>query len=262
MPNWCNNYLSLEGNKETIAEIKRILRKPFIKPESSQDVIKRKEIALQECSPEDVMRITHQFDAKISELVEAEKMYDLRRSEPGVFRRLIGIHPDVPVEDYVIEGWYNANCDYWGCKWDVEFDEDMWDMDDDDCMTGSFDTAWSPPVAFCNELFEKFPGITLMELTYEEGGCDFCGKTTYERYNDGQTHIEEESYPYEKGLYILQTDYFWSRLADEMEYALENENTLEDIKERFQYVTENDMNEIIEVYESVVHDLKHENDEA
>ena len=54
--------------------------------------------------------------------------------------------------DYVNK-WYDSNVNHWGCKWDVSIDGCSWEFNED-IITATFDTAWSPPIGFCQKLAE------------------------------------------------------------------------------------------------------------
>jgi len=80
----------------------------------------------------------------------------------------------VPCPQELLEGdgWYDWCVSNWGTKWDIQpcgIEVNEFEGKDIDC---SFDTAWSPPIAFFNELAKQGFGIRAM---YYEPGMGFCG---------------------------------------------------------------------------------------
>ena len=77
-------------------------------------------------------------------------------------------------------GWYDFHCEHWGTKWNAydlfptEFPEVIKDCDDGD-LTYTFNTAWSPPVAWLVEASKMYPDLTFT-MGFVEFGCDFAGK--------------------------------------------------------------------------------------
>lgn len=164
MPNWCENYITISGDKSNIDKIKFIIK-------------------------------------------------DCAETKRGIFVSLVGLPPNITLENYD-EKWYDANIAWWGCKWDIFYDDNgCIDLDDDDCITITSDTAWSPPEPFCQKLAQYFDVNVTIE--YAEGGSNFAGRSTYNK--DGL--IENEEYnDYMMGMYYMNKDQFWS----EVEYRLDN----------------------------------------
>lgn len=74
------------------------------------------------------------------------------------------------------ENWYAWNCDNWGTKWDISLAS--YEIVDENTVTLSFDSAWSPPTALYEYLSEE--GWTV-DAYYYEPGMAYCG-----RFVDGQ----------------------------------------------------------------------------
>ena len=98
----------------------------------------------------------------------------------------LNFHSLLPVPDDVLAAGYEAagydwERDHWGCKWGACHAEliDEWDG----CVCYSFDTAWSPPIEFCQSVARQWPTLTFI-LEYEEGGMGFKGLARFE----GETH--------------------------------------------------------------------------
>lgn len=72
---------------------------------------------------------------------------------------------------YGASDWYDWSVNNWGTKWDcIGAEGDI--TGDRKSLTISFDTAWSPPIAFYNVLVEM--GFDV-EATYTEEGMSFAG---------------------------------------------------------------------------------------
>ena len=77
---------------------------------------------------------------------------------------------------YGVKNWYDFCVNQWGTKWDVQFDSI--DVSDDGLeLTGSFESAWAPPVGAYDALVAN--GYEVLGYYYEPGMC-FVGK-----YEDG-----------------------------------------------------------------------------
>ncbi len=204
MPNWCSNYITITGEKESIGLLTRIL----------------------EGIPQEV------------------------RCDSNVFETLIGREPEIGEEEYNKGGWYDSNIGWFGTKWDVSYNECQFQFSED-CIIMSPETAWSPPIGFGVRLHEKY-GVNV-ELQYEEPGCDFCGRTTIENQS-----VVEEDYGFLEGKYNLDNEAFWYEVESDIEYAMENETPLDDFMERFDFVSEEDFNEIKGLYENSLAENKTE----
>ena len=84
---------------------------------------------------------------------------------------------------YGYSDWYNWCIANWWTKWDAydvetTIEEDLWIGWDINSCTILFQTAWSPPIAYYEELFafllERDPSVQ-MDATYVEPGFAFCG---------------------------------------------------------------------------------------
>jgi len=96
------------------------------------------------------------------------------------------------------DDWYQSNIDNWGTKWDAT-DVVLENSDETTFIHLTFDTAWSPPEAFYDNLNKQ--GYTV-EATFCEQGCDFIGyyrngEFVSESFNDGTFNYEDDDY-YEK----------------------------------------------------------------
>jgi hypothetical protein len=97
------------------------------------------------------------------------------------------------LEKFGYAGWYDWNIDAWGTKWDVGEEMDSVTRIDERTVQLSYDTAWSPPIAFYEQMSEAGWEITAY---YLEEGMGFVGKYTSdggdESYNfDGSEDLED-----------------------------------------------------------------------
>lgn len=171
----------------------------------------------------------------VTKIVQALESIE-NKEDRNLFKSLI----DVPQDEYEND-WYNTNLKYFGTKWDVSHEEcDPQEFDGGLVLTPS--TAWSPPTEFCINLAKKY-GVEV-EMYYHEAGNDFCGKTYIK--SDG-TFIEED-YEYMEGLYHFDWDYFWMEIESYIEYAIEEEKSIEEFMEYYQYLSEEDKKELTKMY--------------
>lgn len=90
------------------------------------------------------------------------------------FRRGELLNEFVPLPAVEKDNWYDWHVNHWGTKWDVGGDNYNVDITDDGrSMTVSFDSAWSPPVAWYENVQEQ--GFVVDAYYYESGMC-FAGK--------------------------------------------------------------------------------------
>ena len=68
--------------------------------------------------------------------------------------------------------WYDWRLQNWDTKWDA-YDVEVTD-DDPEQLEVTFNTAWSPPEAICNELREQYPDVSISWF-YDEPGCEIAG---------------------------------------------------------------------------------------
>lgn len=87
-----------------------------------------------------------------------------------------------PLPESAANNWYEWRIENWGTKWDAIDVGCCLDREDDNTMTVSFSTAWSPPVGVYAQM-EK-DGWTV-DAIYFEAGFGFAGE--YSEGND-ETH--------------------------------------------------------------------------
>lgn len=176
----------------------------------------------------------------ISALIKGVPSKDTEE-QPGLFQTLIGRNPNVDILKSN-GGWYTANTDWYGCKWDIDVYEGMFDITDD-TISFNCDTAWSPPVNFLENLCKMYD--TSAAIIYFEPGCDFAGKMGF----NPQGVVLQEDYTYTEGLYHLDEEQFWSEIGYNFEYDMENEVKPENIADRYPFLNDEEKKEVRRIYE-------------
>lgn len=175
---------------------------------------------------------------KIADIINAN-------AEGNLFKSLVGIDPNISKEEYDAGGWYNSNCEYWGCKWDVSIQEACIDFEEEEIRM-SFDTAWSPPINFYIELTNRF-NIYLSAI-YEEPGCDFAGEIDIDE--DG--NIDNREYEYLEGIYHRGDEIFLDEVRSQLDYMIEEHEepvTYERVAKWLHFMTDADLYDLIQEYE-------------
>lgn len=173
----------------------------------------------------------------VTKIVKALESIE-NKQENNVFKTLIDV-PDA-------EDWYNTNLKYFGTKWDVSYYECDPQEIDDECVVLTPSTAWSPPIEFAVNLAKKY-GVEV-EMYYYESGMDFCGKT----YIKSDGTYTEEDYEYMEGIYHFDWDYFWMEIDMYIEYAKEEEKSVEEFMEYYEYLSEEDKKELTKMYNETI----------
>lgn len=75
------------------------------------------------------------------------------------------------------DGWYQWRINNWGTKWDIEQHADMLSDVESGGVDGNmvfelyYETAWSPAVAFWENVAKKFSSLKVTNEFFEEGNC-------------------------------------------------------------------------------------------
>lgn len=83
------------------------------------------------------------------------------------------------------EDWYNWSLNNWGTKWDAC--EPYIDESEPQFFSVSFESAWSPPCNWIEDIMHKYTNLEF-ELEYDEPGCCFAGKLTVHKAEDILIH--------------------------------------------------------------------------
>jgi hypothetical protein len=108
----------------------------------------------------------------------AEKIAALwtQASTAGEGAALLNALRPMPAELLEGEAWYGWRVAHWGTKWDIDM-QGLEFVDNEQgraCITGWFDSAWSPPVDAFQAYSNANPDV-MMELKYFEPGMAFVG---------------------------------------------------------------------------------------
>lgn len=191
MPNWCSNHIQIRGSNS--AEIKR-LADAFDKDEFCNAVIP---------TPED-LNITAGF------LGDGDKQKELERKEQENLAK------------YGVKNWYDFQTSRWGTKWDISTNGCPADRDEDGLgFSGSFDTAWSPPMGVIEALVEEGYEVT---LRYYEPGMAYVGK--FEDGYDEYYELGGETSKTVRSAIGDDLDDFFGISESMAEYEAENEEEL------------------------------------
>jgi len=170
----------------------------------------------------------------------------------NVFQSLIGLPQQMSDVDYK-EKWYDTNIEWFGTKWDISYSEDMFTFTKDE-ISFFCETAWSPPIPFLQHLCEMYK--VNANLFYSEGGVGFSGESTF-NWVDGELEVYDDECGYLEGIYKYSRDEFWSEVESRVDCILDEEQTLEDFISEFDFVSEEDKEELTRLYNETIK----ENDE-
>lgn len=179
MPNWVDNELTISGDKETIAELRDQLSKPY---ETIQNRYNRETRVFER------ENVTVSGDFLLWNIVRPLDI-EAYLEQPA--------KPDLPadagfgdiVADFnksVAEGmdWYNWNIRNWGTKWELSPDSTSVTIAETS-LSYYFQTAWSPIEAALDNLALQYPTLSFTYRFIEEGiafagECHWAGgKQTY-----------------------------------------------------------------------------------
>ena len=133
--------------------------------------------------------ITHDDPAKLDELLDAYKRGELMEHylptprDPDDPTKLLGAGIPMTIGG---NDWYNWRVANWGTKWDVGGEDACVARYEFNEVVLSFDSAWSPPIAFYE--FMKNQGFDIRASYFEPGMC-FCGD-----WIDGMDNYYEEDW--------------------------------------------------------------------
>jgi hypothetical protein len=162
MPNWCYNSLTIEGSKELIADVKRILNRPFKQTHDSWNASSGK-MELSDTIYSNPVFAFHNIYNHIQDGVSDEeylKQSDFAKSTAEVL-------------SFSGNNWYDWNVRNWGTKWDVavrdneEYPETELTDESETLLAYRFNTAWSPPTEAITKLSLQYPDLDF-ELSFEE----------------------------------------------------------------------------------------------
>lgn len=150
---------------------------------------------------------------RVSQIIE--KLHEQDDNEIGLLESLVGREPTISGEDYNNGGWYDSNINYWGTKWDLT-DNDFIFEETDDSIYLEFDTAWSPPLEFCELLSKKY-GVSV-KIKYIEPGMAISG--IFEVNDKGEILRDENYQNILEGIYYYDKSMFWNEIENLVEYEI------------------------------------------
>lgn len=190
MPNWCENKLTIRGNKE---DLLNFLKKHYV-------------VANQSCCSDYLDFNTIIPEPKTPE--ECESPYVILEGEDRHLAHESG-------REWF--DWYHWHCAKWGTKWNSTnaFACDPVDILAEDLneITIWFDTAWSPCIPIIYKLILMYPEL-LFEYAYFEPGMWFGGRITY---SDDGVYYEEYYDNEELKQFSIDEGFMCQEYYDEME---------------------------------------------
>jgi len=167
MPNWCSNFLRVEGNP---AEVKRFADMVIVEREGTNDEY------------DFTMNKLHPLPDELKDTISPVMWRGDETDVEG--KAAYEKHCKELKEKYGYDNWYDWQVANWGTKWDIG--EANINEDEEGSISFNYDTAWGPNEAWVKYASTKFPELKFY-LTYEEPGCDFCGVLVCE---DGEVSEE------------------------------------------------------------------------
>jgi len=179
MPNWVYNSLSIEGDPALIADVKRMLNRPFVQKHDNWN---------SETREMEVKDFTYN-----NPVFAFHNIYNHRQA--GISDEDYIKQPDHSKSplDFSGSNWYDWNVTNWGTKWDVAVHDDKEYSDTElveeteNSLAYRFNTAWSPPVPAIAKLSEQYPTVTFT-LSYEEE-TGWGGETVFTNGDGNETEI-------------------------------------------------------------------------
>ncbi len=139
MPNWVQNWVQIEGSTEDLKKVKEQLKKPY-------------KTFHKDWNPK-----TKKYDIVREEVSEGLfQLWNIISPEESQYERYFTVSNSDTLDDK--DNWYQWNWNHWSTKWDVNcesFEED------EDMLSYSFDTAWSPPENALIELSKQYPNLII-----------------------------------------------------------------------------------------------------
>ena len=168
MPNWVYNSLTIEGDSALIADVKRLLNRPFVQKHDNWN---------SETREMEVKDFTYS-----NPVFAFHNIYNHRQA--GISDEDYIKQPDHSKSplDFSGNNWYDWNVTNWGTKWDVavhdndKYPETELMEENTTSLAYRFNTAWSPPLPIIQKLSFDYPTLDITLSYQEETG--WGGETT------------------------------------------------------------------------------------
>ena len=182
MPNWCQNEVSIYGDKEDIEKLKAEVF--TVDEDNDQPYLDFNKVIPM---PKELADTTSPQRVVSDEWI---RMRDLIKANPSIQSIWVGgrqIKDDMWSKNYITkeqseilkktygaDNWYNWRVTNWGTKWGIDGESIQFYDEDDDHIELHFDTAWSPPDEIYQALRDKYEDIEISWF-YREDGMQFAG---------------------------------------------------------------------------------------
>lgn len=182
MPNWCQNEVSIYGDKEDIKKIKAEVftvdkgnKQPYLDfnkvipmPKELEDSVSPPNVVSDEIIR---MRDLLKANPSIQSIwVDGRQIKDNEWSEKFMSER----QSEILKKTYGANNWFDWRVQNWGTKWGIDGDSIQFYDEDADRIVLHFDTAWSPPDEIASSLKERYEDID-MSWFYREDSMEFSG---------------------------------------------------------------------------------------
>lgn len=240
MPNWCSNFLIVEPTNKSkeakeqlhkfVSDIKEVgetlsigeaekYREKFLEANFESRYRDAAEVFVHhsEMPLKDFMKqvVEYEYKEDIKKFISGETNFSMHKLLPVPMDLM---HPDLEsyggndakkkdefrkkmIEKHGYKSWYDWRIAHWGCKWGVDAEIDV----SDTFVSYRFDSAWSPPIEFLENICERYPLLNF-HLSYSEPGNNYEGDLRIEAGNvtendqreysgfDGDTEADDENF--------------------------------------------------------------------
>ena len=192
MPNWVYNSLTIEGSQELIADVKRMLNRPFTQSHHSWNMEKNEMLLVNTQYSNPIFAFHNIYNHRQEGITDETYTSQPPRTNASL-DDMQAWHEEIEELGRTDNSWYNWNVRNWGTKWDVAVhDEEKYPEtelveEDETSLAYRFNTAWSPPVQAIIKLSAQYPDLDF-ELSYEEEQ----GWGGLVQFEQGNTNVIEE----------------------------------------------------------------------
>lgn len=203
MPNWCGNYITIEGKSSDVVDCIKAMK------------------GNRACYAEtDSNTYSEEYRDKV--------VYTFNAHAP--------VPEEIKAKSYN-EAGYSWQNQFWGTKWDCLEDatltldailEEQKLIDKDEIVSVDFgmSTAWGPASGWLYYVAEKHPALTF-KLSYEESGCECYGTYWFSCDEDGQVGFSHDTYE-------TEAEYIWAvdcehNLEDTVDILIDRHDWHEDL---------------------------------